>query len=50
MKKRTTRIVPPINKQTAFELIFGYDGKENKKRLKPLVIQPRGGKLNGVSI
>ena len=50
MKKRNKRIVPPINKQTAFELMFGYDGKENCSRLKSLAMPSGRGKLNGQSI
>ena len=49
-KKKTRRRVPPINKQTAFELMFGYNGKVNNKHVKPLTVASRGGKINGVSI
>jgi len=44
------RIMPPINKQTSFELMFGYDGIEPKKAKKALVYERSKGKLNGQSI
>jgi len=49
-KKRTKRVTPPIGKQSAFELMFGYEVPEAKTAPKPLIYEGSRGRLNGQSI
>jgi len=44
------RVMPPIHKQTAFELMFGWSGTIEKVRLKPLKLEKGASRVNGVRI